>query len=33
MAAVLAGIVVHANRIRPGDTLLVDGIRVTRVAR
>jgi hypothetical protein len=27
------GIVVHANRIRPGDTLLVDGIRVTRVAR
>jgi len=28
-----SGVEVHANRIRPGDTLLVDGIRVTKVAR
>ncbi len=27
------GIETHANRLRPGDTMLVDGIRVTKVAR
>jgi hypothetical protein len=28
-----AGIEVHSGRIRPGETMLVDGIRVTKVAR
>jgi very-short-patch-repair endonuclease len=29
----MPGVAVHANAIRPGDTVVVDGIRVTKIAR